>query len=112
MPIYEYKCENGHKFEDIKSLSEYGLPTTCPKCHAIAERIPSRFFCLTDTNFFYTGRYDSRLGSRVEGRKDFWDKAKKKGLHEIPTKDFAVTTTMEDRIKNMPDSTKIKLEKK
>jgi hypothetical protein len=74
----------------------------------VAERIPSSFTCITDTNFFYTGKYDPRLESRVEGRRDFWKKVKDKGLHEIPSKDFAVTTTMEDRIKKMPASTKIK----
>lgn len=103
MPIYEYKCNVcGHKFEEIKSVSEYGLPSLCPKCACVSERIPSRFTCITDTNFWYTGKYDKRLGSVVEGRQDFKRKVKAKGLHEIPTKDFAVTTTLEDRMKNIP----------
>lgn len=83
------------------AASEYRLPTICPKCHSVAERVPSVFTCITDTNFWYTGKYDWRLG-HIEGRKDFWKKAEKKGYHEIPTKDHAVTTTMEDRLKNLP----------
>jgi putative FmdB family regulatory protein len=103
MPIYEYKCNIcSHRFEDIKSFDESDLPGLCPKCSSVANRVPSRFFCLTDTNFWYTGKYDKRFDSVVEGRKDFWKKAKAKGYHEIPTKDFAVTTTLEDRMKNIP----------
>ncbi|MHC4463343.1 MAG: FmdB family zinc ribbon protein [Planctomycetota bacterium] len=103
MPIYEYKCNVcDHKFGEIKSVKKYRLPSLCPKCGGVSERIPSNFSCITDTNFFYTGKYDERLGSVVEGRKDFWNKVEAKGLHEIPTKDFAVTTTMADRLKNIP----------
>lgn len=83
-------------------MDEFDLPTLCPKCGIVSEKLVSHFNCVTDTNFFYTGKYDSRLGSIVEGRKDFWDKCKKKGYSEIPTKDFAVTTTLEDRMKNIP----------
>jgi len=37
LPLYEYKCVNGHRFEKIESLS---APTTqkCPKCGKKAER--------------------------------------------------------------------------
>lgn len=101
MPIYEYRCKNGHKVEEIRPFKEYRLPTICPECHAVAERIPSSFTPITDTNFWYTGKYDPRLG-HIEGRKDFWDKAKKKGYSEIPSKDFATTTTLEDRMKSIP----------
>ena len=104
MPIYEYQCNIcDHKFEEIKPVKKYDLPSLCPRCSGVSERIPSNFTCVTDTNFFYTGKYDSRLGSYVEGRKDFWNKAKAKGLHEIPTKDFATTTTLEERVAKLPN---------
>ena len=103
MPIYEYNCEMHGKFEVIRPVSEYDLPCLCPECGFVSERIPSRFTCITDTNFWYTGKYDSRLGSKVEGRKDFWEKAEAKGFHEAPTKDFAVTTTLEERVNKLPE---------
>ncbi len=103
MPIYEYKCNIcSHRFEDIRPFDESDLDGLCPKCAGVSKRVPSVFFCITDTNFWYTGKHDSRLGSVVEGRKDFWEKCKKKGYSEIPSKDFAVTTTLEDRMKNIP----------
>jgi putative FmdB family regulatory protein len=103
MPIYEYYCKIcNHRFEEIKSFDESDLPALCPKCAFVANRIPSRFTCITDTNFFYTGKYDRRFDSVIEGRKDFWKKCEEKGYHEVPTKDFAVTTTLEDRMKNIP----------
>ena len=104
MPIYEYKCGVcNHKFEEIKSVDEYDLPALCPECACVSERIPSNFFCVTDTNFFYTGKFDSRLGSVVEGRADWKRKLELKGCHEIPNKDFAVTTTQKERVAKLPE---------
>ena len=104
MPIYEYKCNVcNHKFEDIRPIDQCSLPALCPKCSGVAEKIPSIFFCITDTNFFYTGKFDSRLGSVVEGRADWKKKLDRKGYHEIPNKDFAVTTTIEERVDKLPN---------
>ena len=38
MPIYEYKCENGHVFDVIQRMSEEAL-TECQECGAPAERV-------------------------------------------------------------------------
>lgn len=38
MPIYEYECENGHRFEAFQSMSEEALDT-CPDCGASARRL-------------------------------------------------------------------------
>jgi putative FmdB family regulatory protein len=38
MPIYEYKCENGHVFEAIQKMSEEPL-TECEECGAPAVRV-------------------------------------------------------------------------
>jgi putative FmdB family regulatory protein len=38
MPIYEYRCENGHLFEVMQKISED--PTTaCPECGASVQRV-------------------------------------------------------------------------
>ena len=103
IPIYEYKCgvcEN--VFDDFRDVDHRSLPGLCPKCAGVSEKIPSMFSCVTDTNFWYTGKYDPRLESVVEGRQDFKKKIEAKGLHEIGTNDFAVTTTLKDRMKNIP----------
>jgi putative FmdB family regulatory protein len=38
MPIYEYKCENGHVFDVIQRMSDEPL-TACQECGAPAERV-------------------------------------------------------------------------
>jgi putative FmdB family regulatory protein len=38
MPIYEYKCENGHVFDVIQKMSDEAL-TECQECGAPAERV-------------------------------------------------------------------------
>ena len=38
MPIYEYKCENGHVFDVIQKMSDDAL-TECQECGAPAVRV-------------------------------------------------------------------------
>jgi putative FmdB family regulatory protein len=38
MPIYEYKCDNGHTFEAMQSMSEDALDS-CDVCGAPARRV-------------------------------------------------------------------------
>lgn len=38
MPIYEYRCDNGHEFETLQSMSEDAL-TECEVCGAPARRV-------------------------------------------------------------------------
>lgn len=40
MPIYEYKCENGHRFEVIQRMTDESL-TECEECGAPAARVLS-----------------------------------------------------------------------
>lgn len=38
MPIYEYKCENGHLFEVVQKMSDDPV-TVCEQCGAPVERV-------------------------------------------------------------------------
>lgn len=38
MPIYEYRCENGHQFEVFQSMSDDPVET-CEECGAPVERV-------------------------------------------------------------------------
>jgi len=38
MPIYEYRCGNGHEFEVFQSMSEDPV-SECPECGAAVERV-------------------------------------------------------------------------
>ncbi len=41
MPVYEYGCDCGERFEKIKPISEYQEPSPCPKCGVSAGRVMS-----------------------------------------------------------------------
>jgi putative FmdB family regulatory protein len=40
MPTYEYRCENGHTFEQFQKMSDPAVDV-CPQCGAPAERLMS-----------------------------------------------------------------------
>ena len=42
MPLYEYSCEGGNVFEQMKSFSQSDEPTACPKCKKQAVRAISQ----------------------------------------------------------------------
>ena len=41
MPLYEYECTGGHRFETMQKVKERPL-TKCPVCSAPAKRVLSR----------------------------------------------------------------------
>lgn len=42
MPIYEYKCGNGHRSEAFRPMSESDQSNQCPDCGELARRIISQ----------------------------------------------------------------------
>jgi putative FmdB family regulatory protein len=41
MPTYEYKCDNGHKYVEIRAITEDSTVTTCkkPNCSLDLKRV-------------------------------------------------------------------------
>ena len=81
MPIYEYKCTNGHVFDVIQRMSDEAL-TECQECGAPAERVlhpvaihfKGSGFHNTDYAKKKTGANGSSSeGSSSEGSKDSSD---------------------------------------
>lgn len=65
MPVYEYRCVNGHKLEAFRPMRESSLPIQCTVCYAEAPRIPSLVRVFGD----YQG-YESPVSGRwIEGRR-------------------------------------------
>jgi len=56
MPIYEYRCTNGHTFETFQSMSDDSL-TTCEVCEAPVERVLSAPAIHFKGSGFYTTDY-------------------------------------------------------
>ena len=43
MPLYEYECGCGHKFEELRPMLMSSEDALCPKCGSLAQRIMSPF---------------------------------------------------------------------
>jgi putative FmdB family regulatory protein len=76
MPIYEYKCANGHVFDVIQKMSDESL-SECQECGAPAERVLHPVAIHFKGSGFHNTDYGKRKvasnGSSSEGSKDSSD---------------------------------------
>ena len=68
MPIYEYKCENGHVFDVMQKLSEDPL-TSCVECGAPVRKVLHPVGISFKGSGFYSTDY-SKTGSTETASKD------------------------------------------
>jgi len=61
VPIYEYKCENGHVFDVIQRMSDEPL-TECQECGAPAERVLHPVAVHFKGSGFYNTDYGRKKG--------------------------------------------------
>ena len=68
MPIYEYRCQNGHNFEVIQSMSD-GPVETCEVCGAPVERVFHPVAVHFKGSGFYTTDYakKAKAGASKDG---------------------------------------------
>jgi putative FmdB family regulatory protein len=79
MPIYEYRCENGHQFEVIQSMADDSVEA-CEQCGAPVERVFHPVAVHFKGSGFYTTDYkdkgkpgggkDGDSGSSGDGKSD------------------------------------------
>src|SRR5215207_993138 len=71
MPIYEYRCLNGHTFEVIQSMSDDPV-ATCEECGAPVERVFRPVAVHFKGSGFYTTDYarKTKATSSSDGDKD------------------------------------------
>jgi putative FmdB family regulatory protein len=69
MPIYEYRCENGHEFEVIQSMSDDPV-TACPECGAPVERVFHPVAVHFKGSGFYSTDYAGKGKAAAESAKD------------------------------------------
>ena len=62
MPIYEYKCDNGHTFEVMQRMTDDAL-TECTECGAPVQRV----FHPVAIHFKGSGFYNTDYGKRKRG---------------------------------------------
>ncbi len=65
MPIYEYRCENGHLFEVMQKMSEAPV-TSCATCEAPVQRV----FHPVAVHFKGSGFYSTDYGRGSRKPKD------------------------------------------
>jgi putative FmdB family regulatory protein len=63
MPIYEYRCEQGHTFEVMQRMSDDPV-STCQTCSAPVERV----FHPVAVHFKGSGFYNTDYGTRRRAR--------------------------------------------
>lgn len=69
MPIYEYRCANGHQFEVFQSMSDDPV-TTCEECGAKVERVFSPVAVHYKGSGFYTTDYAKKGSSKSSSSSD------------------------------------------
>src|SRR3954447_6698416 len=69
MPIYEYKCDNGHVFEAMQRMSEDAL-TECTECGAPVQRV----FHPVAIDFKGKGFYNTYYGKQRRGGRSSCDR--------------------------------------
>jgi putative FmdB family regulatory protein len=66
MPIYEYKCENGHVFDVIQKMSDEPL-SACQECGAPAERVLHPVAVHFKGSGFYNTDYGKKKTAAASG---------------------------------------------
>ena len=90
MPIYEYRCDNGHTFEVKQRMTDDTL-TTCSTCEAPVQRV----FHPVAVHFKGSGFYTTDYG-----------KGKSKGAADSSTKSESKSDSSSESKKNSSDSKK------
>ena len=65
MPIYEYKCENGHVFDVMQKMSDNPL-TECRECGASVRKVLQPVGISFKGSGFYSTDYNSKAGPKSE----------------------------------------------
>src|SRR4051794_36138695 len=91
MPIYEYRCENGHLFEVLQKMSDSPV-TECEECGAPVQRV----FHPVAVHFKGSGFYNTDYGTSK--RKRELDKSASEGAdkHDAKSKDKSATSSGSD----------------
>src|SRR6185295_15849269 len=69
MPIYEYRCQNDHRFEVLQKFSDEAL-TECEVCGAPAQRVLHPVAIHFKGSVFYSTDYGRKSKAASEGKSD------------------------------------------
>jgi putative FmdB family regulatory protein len=69
MPIYEYLCENGHRFDALQKMSDDPV-ATCQVCEAPVQRVLHPVAIHFKGSGFYTTDYGRGKAAKADGAKE------------------------------------------
>jgi putative FmdB family regulatory protein len=69
MPIYEYRCENGHTFEVLQAIADDPVQT-CEQCGAPVERVMHQVAVHFKGSGFYSTDYAGKGKAKEDGAGD------------------------------------------
>jgi len=95
MPIYEYKCENGHVFDVMQKLSDEPL-TACVECGAPVRKVLHPVNIAFKGSGFYSTDYKSGGSQKTESTKN-GDSSTKEAASEKKSSSSEKTTGKQDR---------------
>ena len=84
MPIYEYKCANGHVFDVIQKMADEPL-TECQECGAPAERVLHPVAVHFKGSGFYNTDYGKKKGGGNGGSGSSDGSGDSKGSESSPS---------------------------
>jgi putative FmdB family regulatory protein len=94
MPIYEYRCLNGHQFEVFQTMSEDPI-AVCQECGAPVERVFHPVAVHFKGSGFYTTDY-ARKASAKAGSDGATDSSESKGDKKDDKKPAAASSGKDD----------------
>ena len=90
MPIYEYRCEQGHTFEVMQRMSD-GPLSSCQTCAAPVQRV----FHPIAVHFKGSGFYNTDYGTRKRAREKGADSSE--GAKSTDSKDASSSTKTDSK---------------
>jgi putative FmdB family regulatory protein len=102
MPIYEYRCDRGHKFEVMQRMTDEPV-TTCTTCDAPVQRV----FHPVAVHFKGKGFYNTDYGTRRRNREI--ERTGKEGSDKTdskPAKDSSSSSSSSSDSKSKSSDTK------
>lgn len=92
MPIYEYKCANGHVFDVIQRMSDESL-TECQECGAPAERVLHP----VAIHFKGSGFHNTDYGKKKSGANGSSESSSSEGSSSEGSKDSSDSKSSESK---------------
>ena len=98
MPIYEYKCEQGHVLEVMQRMSDDPL-VTCQTCDAPVQRV----FHPVAVHFKGSGFYNTDYGTRKRAKESAEHKKSENGSNSDSKTDSKTDSKVEKKTESKPE---------